>query len=134
LSGNNISLHLFIGSFLLLSAACSSSRSVASVPSISPADFTNQSRVLIGKLDTFPVLLYSSDGLLPIKSDKVAKEFPSDQIHIAKGKLTKDATLKIGFVLPFLNDNISFGKIRGFRLNPLYGIQVRTLYLFKNEF
>jgi len=107
LNGNNISLHLFIGSFLLLSAACSSSRSVASVPSISPADFTNQSRVLIGKLDTFPVLLYSSDGLLPIKSDKVAKEFPSDQIHIAKGKLTKDATLKIGFVLPFLNDNIS---------------------------
>jgi hypothetical protein len=46
--------------------------------------------------------------LLPIKSDKVANEFPSDKIHIAKGKLTKEATLKMGFVLPFLNDNISF--------------------------
>jgi ABC-type branched-subunit amino acid transport system substrate-binding protein len=109
LSGNNISVHLFIGSFLLLSTACSSSRSVASVTSIPPSDFTNQSRILVGKLDTFPVLLISSDGLLPIKSDKVANEFPSDQIHIAKGKLTKEATLKIGFVLPFLNDNISIG-------------------------
>ncbi|MFZ4374738.1 MAG: ABC transporter substrate-binding protein [Saprospiraceae bacterium] len=109
LSGNNISLNILIGSFLLLSAACSSSRSVASVPASSPTDFTNQSRVLVGKLDTFPVVLYPTDGLLPIKSDKVAIEFPSDKIHIAKGRLTKDDTLKIGFVLPFLNDNISLG-------------------------
>ncbi len=109
LSGNNISLHLFIGSFLLLSAACSSNRSVASVPSYLATDFTNQSRILIGKVDTFPVFLYQTDGLLPIKSDKVAKEFPKDQIIIEKGLLTKDSTFKIGFVLPFLNDNISFG-------------------------
>jgi len=109
LNGNNISLNILIGSFLLLSAACSSSRSVASVPSSPPTDFTNQSRVLVGKLDTFPVVLYSTDGLLPIKSDKVAIEFPSDKIHIAKGRLTKENTLKIGFVLPFLNDNISSG-------------------------
>jgi hypothetical protein len=109
LSGNNISLNILIGSFLLLSAACSSSRSVASVPASSPTDFTNQSRVLVGKLDTFPVVLYPTDQLLPIKSDEVANEFPSDKIHIAKGRLTKDDTLKIGFVLPFLNDNISLG-------------------------
>jgi ABC-type branched-subunit amino acid transport system substrate-binding protein len=109
LNGNNISLSILIGFFLLLSAACSSSRSVASVPAQPLTNFTNQSRVLIGKLDTFPVVLYPTDGLLPIKSDKVAIEFPSDKIHIAKGRLTKENTLKIGFVLPFLNDNISPG-------------------------
>ena len=109
LSGNNFFLNILIVSFLLLSTACSSSRSVASVTSIPPSDFTNQSRILVGKLDTLPVFFYPTDQLLPIKSDEVAKEFPSDQIHIAKGKLTKDDTLKIGFVLPFLNDNISLG-------------------------
>ena len=109
LNGNNIFLNFLIGSFLLLSAACSSSRSVASVTPIPPTDFANQSRILVGKLDTLPVILAPTDGLLPIKSDEVAKEFPSDQIHIAKGKLTKDDILKIGFVLPFLNDNISLG-------------------------
>lgn len=107
LSGNSFSLNILICSFLLLSTACSSSRSVASVISLPPSDFTNQSRIIVGKLDTLPVLLYPSDGLLPIKSDKVSKEFPSDQIYLAKGKLTKNNTLKIGFVLPFLNDNIS---------------------------
>jgi len=109
LSGNNFFLNILIFAFLLLSTACSSSRSVASVTSIPPSDFTNQSRILVGKLDTLKVFFYPTDQLLPIKSDKVAKEFPSDQIHIAKGKLTKDDTLKIGFVLPFLNDNISLG-------------------------
>jgi hypothetical protein len=109
LNGNNISLHLLIGSFLLLSFACSSSRSIASVPSIPTTDFKNQSRILVGNLDTLPVFFYPTDQLLPINSDKVAKEFPSDQIHIAKGRLTKDNILKIGFVLPFLNDNISLG-------------------------
>jgi ABC-type branched-subunit amino acid transport system substrate-binding protein len=109
LNGNNISLHLLIGSFLLLSFACSSSRSIASVPSIPATDFRNQSRILVGNLDTLPVFFYPTDQLLPINSDKVAKEFPSDQIHIAKGRLTKDNILKIGFVLPFLNDNISLG-------------------------
>jgi ABC-type branched-subunit amino acid transport system substrate-binding protein len=109
LSGNNISLNILIGSFLLLSAACSSSRSVASVPAQPLTDFTNQSRVLVGKLDTFPVVLYPTDGLLPIKSDKVAIEFPSDKLYIAKGRLTKENKLKVGFVLPFLNDNISYG-------------------------
>ena len=109
LSGNNIFLNFLIGSFLLLSAACSSSRSVASVTSIPPTDFANQSRILVGKLDTLPVIPAPSDGMLPIQSDEVAMEFPSDQIHIAKGRLTKDDILKIGFVLPFLNDNISLG-------------------------
>ena len=109
LNGNNISLHLLIGSFLLLSFACSSSRSIASVPSIPTTDFKNQSRILVGNLDTLPVFFYPTDQLLPINSDKVAKEFPSDQIHIAKGRLTKGNILKIGFVLPFLNDNISLG-------------------------
>ena len=109
LNGNNTFLNFLIGSFLLMSSACSSSRSVASVTPIPPTDFANQSRILVGKLDTLPVILATTDGMLPIKSDEVAKEFPSDQIHIAKGKLTKDATLKIGFVLPFLNDNISSG-------------------------
>ena len=107
LNGNNIFLNFLIASFLLLSAACSSSRSVASVMPIPSTDFANQSRILVGKLDTLPVIIAPTDGMLPIKSDEVAKEFPSDQIHIAKGKLTKDATLKIGFVLPFLNDFIS---------------------------
>jgi ABC-type branched-subunit amino acid transport system substrate-binding protein len=109
LNGNNISLHLLIGSFLLLSFACSSSRSIASVPSIPATDFRNQSRILVGNLDTLPVFFYPTDQLLPINSDKVAKEFPSDQIHISKGRLTKGNILKIGFVLPFLNDNISLG-------------------------
>lgn len=109
LSGNNFSLNISTCCFLLLSAACSSNRSVASVLSLPPANFTNQSRILVGKVDTFPVFLYQTDGFLPIKSDKVAKEYPKDQIHIEKGKLSKDDTLKIGFVLPFLNDNISLG-------------------------
>lgn len=112
LSGNNISMNVLIASFLLLSSACSSSRSVASVPSSQPIDFTTQSRVLIGKLDTFPVIFQPTDGLLPIKSDKVAMEFPSDKIQIAKSKLTKENTFKIGFVLPFLNENYS-SAVRG---------------------
>lgn len=109
LNGNSFPLIILICSFFLLSTACSSSRTVASVPSLSSSDFTNQSRILVGKLDTLHVFLYPSDKLLPIKSDEVAKEFPSDQIYLSKGKLTKSDTLKIGFVLPFLNDKVSLG-------------------------
>lgn len=106
LNGNNLTAFLVL--FLFgLSFACSSNRTVASIPAKSILDLTTNSRILVEKLDTLPIFPVDSEVSLPIGSELVRNIIPTENWQISKSKISKFKSLKIGFVLPFLTDKVS---------------------------
>lgn len=106
LNGNNLTAFLVLFLFGLTNA-CSSNRTVASIPTKSLLDLSTNSRILVDKLDTLPIITVDSEVYLPIGSEIVRNEIPTEKWQISQSKISKNEYLKIGFVLPFLTYIVS---------------------------
>ena len=106
LNGNNITF--FLLTFLFgLSTSCSLNRTVASNLTSKPLDLASNSRILIDKIDTLPIIQVSSEFSLPIGSEKVSNKIPTEEWQRSNSKISKSENFKIGFVLPFLTEKLS---------------------------
>ena len=100
LNGNKLTFNLLLFLFCL-SSACSSNRTVASIPSTNLSNLSTNSRILIDPLDTLPIIPIDSELSLPIGSELVRNKMPTEDWQISKSKISEVENFKIGFVLPF---------------------------------
>jgi hypothetical protein len=113
LNGNKLTFILLLF-FFGLSSACSSNRTVASIPSTNLLDFSANSRILVDKLDTLPIVPFDSELSLPVGSDLVKNKMPTEEWQMSNSKISEVENFKIGFVLPFLTDKLEASNLPDF--------------------
>jgi len=113
LNGNKLTFNLLLFLFSL-SSACSSNRTVASIPSNNLSNLSTNSRILIDPLDTLPIIPIDSELSLPIGSELVRNKIPTKEWQISKSKISELEEFKIGFVLPFLTDKLEASNLPDF--------------------